>query len=144
MKTREFIEIMKNNGYMVTRTNGSIYVGYDGHTIVEVPEYTFGAIDTSWSGFEKLEQHEVEHIIGTAYKYIMTPLEEREEPKKYYLRLPDNFEVEYGYYLNHYVDYNGWGFHSKDEEEGIKTQFTRDEIDSIPIKGLIEEEVKLN
>ena len=77
--------------------------------------------------------------------YARTPVKEREEPKKYYLRLPD-YLYESSSYLNYnaidkkYCFFGGFGFGE------LQTQFTQEEIDNLPnqefIKTLIKEKVQ--
>ena len=144
MKTSEFIEIMENYGYTVRRSYGIIYIGLKGRTIMEVFENKFGRISTTWKAFNELEQHEQETIIEKAFKYIMTPLEEREEPKRYYLRLPNSCDSNLTY-----LNYDTWNelfsFMGMMQNKKWQTQFTQEEIDNLPeqafIQTLIQEEV---
>lgn len=145
MKTAEFIKIMKSHGYTVTRIFESIFIKKNYSTILEISEYKFGHLDTRWGGFDELTQSEQELVLGTAFKYIMTPIEEREEPKKYYLRIPNYWVFSRNYLNYHTVDKSYW-FGTTDEGPDWKTQFTQEEIENLPnqefVKSLIKEEVK--
>ena len=59
-------------------------------------------------------------------EYAKTPLEEREEEKKYLLRTPFNDCI----YLNFYKD--SYMFAGKIQEAGYQTKFTQKEIDAMP------------
>ena len=73
------------------------------------------------------------NMIKASVKFAETPLDEREEEKKYYLRHKwikgtcDN-------YLNFYKSRTGYVINDKTETNTCKTQFTRKEIDEIKKK----------
>lgn len=80
-------------------------------------------------------------------EYYLTPLEERQEEKKYRLMLSDYFTTSdfMGTYLNFEIESNEYTFNnSEDGVNGFKTQFTQKEIDAMPFDTnfFIKEEVK--
>ena len=70
--------------------------------------------------------------------YAYTPLEEREEEKKYCLRVPFHDYAYLNFYKGSYV------FAGKIQEAGYQTKFTQKEIDAMPFDTnfFIKEETK--
>ena len=145
MKTSEFVKVMESYGYTATRIFESIFIKKNYSTILEISEYKFGHLDTRWGGFDELTQSEQELVLETAFKYIMTPIEEREEPKKYYLRLPKGYNI-VNTYLNYDTECDEYMFSDNVETDEYQTKFTQEEIDNLPnqnfVKTLTKEEVK--
>ena len=71
-------------------------------------------------------------------EYTSTPLEEREEEKKYCLRVPFHDYAYLNFYKGSYV------FAGKIQEAGYQTKFTQKEIDAMPFDTnfFIKEETK--
>ncbi len=97
-------------------------------------EVRFSA-DLDYRGFDDLKHERKEKLFNLIVEYARTPIEEREEPKKYYLKhkwLTNNG----GSYncLNFYVDENKYLIESGTTMCGYKTQFTQAEIDNIKEK----------
>lgn len=76
-------------------------------------------------------------------EYTATPIEEREEPKKYYLK-PKGIKLLWGKVMNYNYNSNSWHMASKLEDILWKTQFTLEELKElgIPIEHYDLEEVK--
>lgn len=89
------------------------------------------------------------HIAQLILDYAYTPLEEREEEKKYWLKLPKQFKVTEHNYLRRikivtlYKNTFDYGYMFVDEPDE-KAEFTQQEIDAIPFDTnfFIKEEVK--
>ncbi|MBC2190510.1 hypothetical protein [Listeria booriae] len=95
------------------------------------------------NAYEAIGSEQTCELFELLTAYASTPLDEREEPKKWYLRDPvisDKAEN----YLN-YEDGECF-FCNKDEKHGWQTKFTRAEIDAFEFEHahLIEEEVLNN
>lgn len=82
-------------------------------------------------------------LFDLCVEYARTPIEEREEEKKYYLKLPFDVRNE-GFYLNYNNNYETYGFLSKFESSDWKTQFTQREIDNMPSQDFIRTLIKEN
>ena len=133
MKTKEFIKRVEELGYDVKLRNNYIQIIRDEFVAVVVYmnvmySITFHQIiKTSWNNGDKLFDLIVE--------YAKTPVEDREEEKKYYLRnrwlklrpIDKN-------YLNHLIGTNEYWLDYDNETKNVKTQFTLKEIDEIKEK----------
>ena len=88
--------------------------------------------DLDYRGFDDLEHGRKEELFNLIVEYARTPIEEREEPKKYYLKHKwlTNNGCSYNC-LNFYVDKNKYLIESGTTMCGYKTQFTQSEIDEI-------------
>ena len=87
MKTSKMVEQLENLGYRVQIGEDSVWVFRDGETVVRGSKYNVGYIDTIWDRFTKLERYEKAELLKIMVEYSLTPLDEREGPKKYYWRL---------------------------------------------------------
>ena len=139
MKTSEFVSYVDKN-WFATWKNGDNVIDIGGimkvHTNCQLIE------------FDKKTATNSNHfrLIEKAIEYTETPLEEREEEKKYRLRLNDYLRASdlCGVYLNLLTDTNDYTFNeSGDSTNGYKTDFTQKEIDamSFDTNFFIKEEV---
>ena len=89
MKTSEFIErVLEVEGVGSHKERGS-YVSFitrDGSMLASVFVKRTHAFDTAWTSFHELKKQSKDHLLTLIYEYAMTPLEAREEPKKYKLK----------------------------------------------------------
>src|SRR5699024_5424008 len=96
MKYSEFKREIEKLGYRVDNYPDNIYVETSGvGTIFIVSKNGTYAIDTNCYGFEILRNHEKMELAELAIQLAKTPLDEREDEKRYRLRLP--FIKSYGY-----------------------------------------------
>lgn len=123
MKTSEFIEKAKKYG-IVSETHSDIRV--EQLTFVIASVYKFGVFDFL---IDTTCPPELAHLI---IDYANTPLNEREEEKKYWLLMPDNFNHCFKYYLNHVVKKDTWIMTGNTEVNGCQVKFTQAEIDAMP------------
>ena len=83
MKTNEFIKIMEDAGFEVWVNNISISVvkreGGVSHLIATVGRFTRYKVNTSFFEFEKLASERKSFVALNAFKYAVTPLEDRED-----------------------------------------------------------------
>ena len=151
MKTKEFIEKVEKLGCEVEVGVG-VTVNAKGIEIAYVSGQNQYEMTTLHAGRMSLSSYVKEpgRLFDLIVEYARTPLEEREEPKKYYLRLPDVFTESCYSYLNYITDgfgiLSGFRFDSQTPSKFNQTQFTQEEIDAMPnqefIKTLIKEEVE--
>ena len=142
MKTKEFIENLEGIDYSVYDRGGVLEVVHNTKNDVSV---VISKKDQfylcSYGSNNKVD----EHVLEICYEYAVTPIEYREEEKKYTLSLPMPYSDDYRYktYL-HKVDGETYIFNLEDELHPIST-FTQEEIDGLPnqdfIKTLVKEEV---
>ena len=133
MKTNEFIKRVEELGYDIKLRNDYIQIIRDEFVAVVVYinvmySITFHQIiKNSWNNGDKLFDLIVE--------YAKTPVDEREEEKKFYLRhrwfkpspLCKN-------YLNYWIGNEEYWLEYKNESEDVKTKFTLKEINEIKEK----------
>lgn len=121
MKTSEFIEYVKGN-WFTTWEQGDNVINIGGimkvHTNRQLIE------------FEKRTASSEVHLtlIKKAVEYTETPLEEREEEKKYFLRVPFTDDL----YLNYHKALKSYAFSDKNPSKSIQTMFTLKEIYDMP------------
>ncbi len=80
-------------------------------------------------------------LFENIYKYARTPLEEREEEKKYYLMFPK--EIMITGFLNFKTDDKQYLVAGKIQEWNYQTKFTQKEIDAMPFDTKFFEKVEL-
>lgn len=123
MKTKEFIKRVKELGYNCF-TNGSyifINKGYPWIATIALDRMYYMEL---WTNDNKLGE--------LCMEYARTPIEEREEEKRYYLIKKELKFYEGVYkYLNLYIEKNTFTLLDESEIENYKTQFTQKEIDKI-------------
>ena len=134
MKTKEFIEEARDLGLFVEENKNQnmiwIKTPYEGNHVGEVKTNKIGCriFDESkrFPGISRL-----------IYEYGMSPVEEREEEKKYRYRLRGIKEG--SGYLNYSTDYLNYHFTNLLEVSGVTTKFTDSEVKNFPddIKNIL-------
>ena len=135
MKTSELIKKVEEfgNGLSVVLTNETLMLFADnGQTLICTVDETIITTQKERFAVNSL----ISNAIELMFEYAKTPLEEREEEKKYYLRIPFD-----DYCLNFYR--GSYMFAGKIQEAGYQTEFTQKEIDAMPFDTnfFIKEEV---
>ena len=147
MKYNEFKEEVEKMGYWVDIDRAPIYVDKSerGETIIAIGKHKRFSVDPSWSGFHTIPEENQIAIYNLAHALTVTPLAEREEEKRYWLRftiptLLKNF-ISDGY-LNIHRETNEVSLSSdKKDTEYFKTIFTESEIAKMDITGFEKIEV---
>ena len=132
------------------------YIGYSPLYLFVVDRYTERLasiskefdmwLDTEYQEFPKLPQEQRAALFDLLYVISKTPLAEREEEKKYYLRLvtPPILKKQVTEYLrkSEYLEYYTTGLSKDTGDEKIKTIFTESEIAEMDITGFEKEPVE--
>ena len=132
------------------------YIGYSPLYLFVVDRYTERLasiskefdmwLDTEYQEFPKLPQEQRAALFDLLYVISKTPLAEREEEKKYYLRLvtPPILKKQVTEYLrkSEYLEYYTTGLSKNTGDEKIKTIFTESEIAQMDITGFEKEPVE--
>ena len=132
------------------------YIGYSPLYLFVVDRYTERLasiskefdmwLDTEYQEFPKLPQEQRAALFDLLYVISKTPLAEREEEKKYYLRLvtPPILKKQVTEYLrkSEYLEYYTTGLSKNTGDEKIKTIFTESEIAEMDITGFEKEPVE--
>lgn len=125
MKTSEFIKKINELGYNVKETE---------HNMIVRKEFTHLAVIDKENiyGF-KYFYHNDKDLFKLCVDYTSTPIEDREEEKRYYL-----FKIDRKFYENEYLNYNKyykhWGLGDDIEDDKYQTKFTCNEIENIKKK----------
>lgn len=135
MKTKEFIEKVEELGFRAEESDSGIDVinGVFQHLCHVSKTFRF-VLDTDWTEFEEAGEATREDLYKLAVEYANTPIEEREEEKKYRIELINDVVKcnSRGSYLNLVVDTGQHMMSASKETSELKTQFTQKEIDNFP------------
>ena len=135
MLTKDFMKEVQKLGFETLENTESISILYGCGKVAYVYKNEIFSVDTGYISFDNLSKELKEKLYNLIDKYARTPLDEREEPQKFYLKhkwLTNNnssFNC-----LNFYVDENKYFIESDSNMCGFKTQFTQAEIDKIKEK----------
>lgn len=133
MKTKEFITEVKKLGFRVINFSDclSIYSGIE--QIVYLSKCKAFCVNTAYAHFAILPKESREELYSLVNEYASTPLEDREEPQKFYLKfkLPTNYS---GDFLNLNRTFDWFEINTKSNSDKFQTQFTQKEIDKIKEK----------
>lgn len=129
MKTSEFIKFFEDEGFKVHKGNVIISVDdKNGNELFDISEKN--SVDTDYIAFDNLPFEKQQEYYKVIFEYLMTPIEERKEDKKYYLKqigLSD-----FRSFLNYGNSSKTYTVESAEESDIFKTQFTQEEIDNMP------------
>ena len=136
MKTSEFIEQALEVEGVASHKNCDnrvvVFIGRDGVILVKVYVNETRAFDIFWTSFHELKKQSKDRLLTLIYKYTTTPIEKREEPKKYKLK---HKLVRRCGYLNYYFDCvegeNELKFSNSHETGSFKTVFTIQEWEAL-------------
>ena len=144
MKTSELKKIVEDNGfYFVNEScNKIIFIYKNSEAHKDYGQSSFISKEYSWfSVDDSLPKVVAQAILDYAY----TPLEEREDEKKYHLRFPKGYNRWYSYLAKEINKDNGeYDCSGKCiDNEKYKNIFTQEEIDAMPFDTsfFIKEEV---
>ena len=99
-------------------------------------------LDPGWSGFNKLTDDQKLKLYELGYELSKTPLAEREEEKRYWLKLKTTLPLSEKFrYLVLYKPEGEYIILNKGESESYKSIFTESEIAEMDITGFEKVEV---
>ena len=139
MKTSEFIKRVEELWFSVkekkyTVTGGAWLIVCEGeHTeIMGIEKDIRFLIDTNYENFIDLDDDLQKELFDLAVEYSRTPVEERKEEKKYYVKLP--WLGEDSKYLNRNKSTGTYITAMKNEYLYYQTKFTMEEIEKLKEK----------
>ena len=150
MKYGEFKAEVEKLGFFVDMDNAPLYVdkAKGGETLIAIGKHKRFSVDPGWSGFHGLSENEQLAIYNLAHALAITPLAEREEEKRYYLRFihPNILGAREPFYLHlHHSesakDYYDMGTVKAPFGNKLQTIFTETEIAEMDITGFEKIEV---
>ena len=148
MKYSEFKAEVEKLGYVVDDGSTPIYVDTieDGETLMSIGKHKRLWLDPWWSGFIHLNEDQKLKLYDVAYQLAKTPLAEREEEKRYWLRklpvpLLDRSEEKKWLWRQRGTDIVGVDTLRVDHEK-YQTIFAESEIAEMDITGFKKEPVE--
>ena len=144
MKYSEFKAEVEKLGYWVDIDHAPIYVDKSGRgeTIIAIGKHKRFSVDPDWSGFHAIPEENQIAIYNLAHALAVTPLAEREEEKRYRLRIVANLGfMDDQRFLNLNIEREEYFICSARQSEWVKTIFTESEISQMDITGFEKIEV---
>ena len=149
MKYSEFKAEVEKLGYWVDIDHAPIYVDKSerGETIISIGKHKRFSVDPSWSGFHAIPEENQIVIYNLAHALTVTPLAEREEEKRYWLRkIPIPLLNESGdrYFCKPLIlipNFQPCVDEDRSQNHQFKTIFTESEISQMDITGFEKIEV---
>ena len=132
---KQFEKEINSIGYSVELDDGWVYVEYDyNNSIAAVDKKVYKNLDLDWKHYKSLTNEEKELVADLCWQLASTPLADREEQKKYYLKVKPRYNHLFSFgeiYLN-YQRQNANIFMS-DYHENLhwQTQFTEEECEKL-------------
>lgn len=144
MRYSEFKREVEKLGYTYNEASDGIYVQNSVGTIAVVGRYNTHAISTTWGAFGLLTEFEKGQFFNLCHKLAKTPLAEREEEKRYRLRISAPLVKNDGYVYLTYIPVSAWYQlgSAKRDDDLFKTIFTESEIAEMDITGFEKEPVE--
>ena len=145
MKYSEFERTVKSMGLFLNDREGEIYVEDDSQfPVLTVSKLDEMVIDTEYPSFIELPYGKKDTLLILVVTLAKTPLAEREEEKKYHLKLelPIPLEDSSMRWLNQKVGASKYHFGSQENISDYKTIFTESEVAQMDLTGLKLIEVK--
>ncbi|MBC2188686.1 hypothetical protein [Listeria booriae] len=140
MKTSEFKQAIEALGFTVVKEDSDLVINGEGSLwLADVSLKYKYALRIYFGAIDEVGEEKAKELFELLTAYASTPIAEREEPKKWYLKCPIT-----GAYLNVAKNDPSALIWSDFKEVGhFKTKFTRAEIDAFEFEHahLIEEEV---
>lgn len=148
MKTSEFKETLKNSGYEVFYHDGVIDVldridDCVGNLVAVVHLKDMYFMDMTWGGISSMEESKRVELFDLVVEYASTPIAEREEEKRYRLKLINKTVDESVSYLSKIKEKERYFVSSNIHfVDGTQTIFTESELKHIDETGFERKEVE--
>lgn len=131
MLTKDFIKEVQELGLKTSEKLNVISI-YDGdYQVFCVYKNVLFSVNTAYAAFDDLSEELKEKLYSLIHKYISTPLDEREEPQKFYLRFTALEDNDCFNYLNYNSKNDLLRLSDRSQSPMFQTQFTQKEIDEI-------------
>ena len=143
MKYSEFERTVKSMGLFINDREDEIYVEDDSQfPVLTVSKLDEMVIDTEYPSFIELPYGKKDTLLILVVTLAKTPLAEREEEKRYRLRIVANLGfMDDQRFLNLNIEREEYFISSARQSERIKTIFTESEIAKMDITGFVRVEV---
>ena len=142
MKDSEFKREVEKMGCEVDDRGCDLFVKRNTHTILTVNKNKEFEFDNEWNKWAVIGEIK-SPLFDIAYQLAKTPLVEREEEKRYYLRLATKIDVyEDRRYLNMDIPNEKYTLSENKDDAYYKAIFTESEIAEMDIAGFEKVEVE--
>ena len=147
MRYSEFKAEVEKLYWCVTGNKYEVYVlNHGGGKLMVIDKTDTHMLDPNHISYVSLTHEDKSVLLDLSVELAKTPLAEREEEKKYYLRLvtPPILKKQVTEYLrkSEYLEYYTTGLSKNTGDEKIKTIFTESEIAEMDITGFEKEPVE--
>ncbi len=139
MKIKEFkkeitdIGAKYNLDLEVTENNFDFYIKSGTRPLASVSKSTTYLVIAGYAMYEKLEERLRRDLLSVMYELASTPIDEREDEKKFYLK-HRFLEIDGCNYLNYDYGFQDLNLNDKIQFDEIQTQFTQKKIEEIKEK----------
>lgn len=144
MRTSEFKKKVEELGFDIDRNmDGGFNIDSEDDTVACLSRDARYNIDTDWIEFAKLKENKQNELFLILTEYASTPISEREEEKRYRLKLSLGVELKDGniLYLNMLEDSKVFFLSGRIPTKSIKTIFTESELKTMDLTGFEKVEV---
>ena len=133
LTTKKFIKEAEELGFRFLQCTKDIEIYYENRQVAYVCWYRrFYVGTTCW--FHDLPEELQEKLFNLLVEYGRTPIDEREDPQKYFLRFAGLVNNGIFNYLNYNLEKDFLRLNDNHQLPTYKTQFTQKEIDEIKEK----------
>lgn len=136
MKTKEFIKRVEELGFEYEKAEEVYFIyDYEGTEYAAVCHTTPNQISNTERAWDWLDKDVQEELFDLIVEYARTPIEDREEEKKFYLEHKNQRSVDgSALYFTIYISHNFLLVKSQVISENLKQKFTLKEIKEIKEK----------
>lgn len=131
MKTKEFIKKVEALGFEVNNWGDVIRIFENDWFVAMVTTNDMYLLNTDFSSYYSLDEEIKKELFDLISEYVKTPIDEREEPKKYYLR---HKWVSTETYVNYLIKIKSYVLSNDYQDESVQTRFSMNEIEEIKEK----------
>lgn len=134
LTTKKFIKEVQNLGFATAEYMNIILIRHESREVALIGKCKIFCVNTEYPSFNNLPEELKEKLYNLIDNYTRTPIEDREEPQKFYLKFDIKSSDSY-HYLNYKEFLNSIEIHNKANNlNGYKTQFTQKEVDELKKK----------
>lgn len=134
MLTKDFIKEVKAMGFVAIVGDGYFRVkDSEGYNVAYVSNAITHMFDIAYNAFKNLQENDKNNLFDLLVEYTRTPLEEREEQERFFLK----FKIEIGgkyEYLNYYKEEDELTLDNSLETSSFQTLFTDKELEKLKEK----------
>lgn len=134
LTTKKFIKEVQNLGFATAEYMNIILIRHESREVALIGKCKIFCVNTEYPSFNNLPEELKEKLYNLIDNYTRTPIEDREEPQKFYLKFDIKSSDSY-HYLNYKEFLNSIEIHNKvNNLNGYKMQFTQKEVDELKKK----------